>query len=169
MTSFENQIADAFFGIITDDLYAFDPTTGEAGPGTMTKEETRADLLNIFKDAIPGFEFPRFALYDFNSETGDYEETLTLEEIRIIANLMALVWLQRQITSIENTRQKYSGSAFKLTSQASHLGKLLSTQEACERVDRHAQRLYKRRKQEEDGKYSSNWSSLLGKSVFDGD
>ena len=169
MTSFENQIGDAFFAIITDDLYAFNPETGEGGPGIMTKEETQDDLTNIFKAAISGFEFPRFALYNFDPVTCDYEEDLTLEEIRIIANLMALVWLQRQITSIENTRQKYSGSAFKLTSQASHLSRLLSTQEACERIDRHAQRLYKRRKRDEDGRYSSNWGSLVGKSVFDGD
>jgi len=40
MTSFENQIGDAFFAIITDDLYAFNPETGEGGPGIMTKEET---------------------------------------------------------------------------------------------------------------------------------
>ena len=35
-------------------------------------------------------------------------------------------WVQRQVTSIEHTRMKYSGPDFKMTSQANHLSKLLN-------------------------------------------
>lgn len=41
---------------------------------------------------------------------------LTMEEIDILALLMKQGWVQRQVTSIENTRMKYSGSDFKMTS-----------------------------------------------------
>ena len=41
---------------------------------------------------------------------------LTPEEINILALLMKQGWVQRQVTSIENTRMKYSGSDFKMTS-----------------------------------------------------
>ena len=41
---------------------------------------------------------------------------LTSEEINILAILMMSAWVQRQVTSIENTRMKYSGSDFKMTS-----------------------------------------------------
>ena len=51
---------------------------------------------------------------------------LTPEEINILALLMKQGWVQRQVTSIENTRMKYSGSDFKMTSQANHLSKLLA-------------------------------------------
>jgi hypothetical protein len=51
---------------------------------------------------------------------------LTQEEINILALLMKQGWVQRQVTSIENTRMKYSGSDFKMTSQANHLAKLLT-------------------------------------------
>ena len=51
---------------------------------------------------------------------------LTPEEINILALLMKQGWVQRQVTSIENTRMKYSGSDFKMTSQANHLSKLMS-------------------------------------------
>ena len=51
---------------------------------------------------------------------------LTAEEINILALLMKQGWVQRQVTSIENTRMKYSGSDFKMTSQANHLAKLLT-------------------------------------------
>jgi len=54
---------------------------------------------------------------------------LTSEEILIISKLMMDIWLQRQITSIENTRMKYSGADFKMTSQANHLSKLVTLQD----------------------------------------
>ena len=49
-------------------------------------------------------------------ENSYFNEELTHEEINILAILMMEGWLQRQITSIENTRMKYSGSDFKFTS-----------------------------------------------------
>ena len=86
---------------------------------------------------------------------------LTNEEINIIALIMVHSWLQRQITSIENTRMKYSGSDFKMTSQANHLSKLIALQNDIWRQSHHMQRLYKRRKTDDNGKYVSNWSSLM--------
>jgi hypothetical protein len=92
-------------------------------------------------------------------------EPLTSEEINILALLMKQGWVQRQVTSIENTRMKYSGSDFKFTSQANHLAKLLSLLEETRRDSFHMQRLYKRRKLE-DGQYQSNWSVLLENSAL---
>lgn len=98
-TPFE-EIYDRFFGKITDDLYL-----------EWTEQDTKKDLLNILLDAIPQFEFPRFPLYDYNVEKATYNCYLTSEEVNILALYMLNAWLQRQITSIENTRQKYSGSS----------------------------------------------------------
>ena len=95
----------------------------------------------------------------FNSE-------LTPEEINILALLMKQGWVQRQVTSIENTRMKYSGTDFKMTSQANHLSKLLALLEECRRDSFHMQRLYKRRKLAADG-YKSNWSNLMEVSALD--
>ena len=83
--------------------------------------------------------------------------TLTSEEINILAILMMCAWTQRQVTSIENTRMKYSGTDFKMTSQANHLQKLLALLSECQRQSIHLQRLYKRRRFAEDGVYRSNW------------
>ena len=49
-------------------------------------------------------------------EQSSFNEYLTSEEINILAILMMISWTQRQVTSIENTRMKYSGSDFKFTS-----------------------------------------------------
>lgn len=90
-------------------------------------------------------------------EKSHFACNLTDEEINILAILMMNSWLQRQITSIENIRMKYSGTDFKMTSQANHLAKLLSLQTECRRQSHHMQRLYKRRELTDDGKYQSTW------------
>jgi hypothetical protein len=152
MTSF-SKVYDRFLGKITDDMYL-----------EWTIDDTKADCYNILMDAIPLFEFPRFAIYDFNDDY--FNADLTEEEINILANLMMNTWLQRQLVSIENTRMKYGGSDMKLTSQANHLNKLISLKEQAEKTDKHAQRLYRRRKGTRDGHIQSNWS-VLRKSAID--
>lgn len=166
-TSFE-EIYDRFFGKITDDMYL-----------EWTEMDTRKDLLNILIDSIPQFEFPRFPLYDYTvyaQEEKDSDPTLkdhynchlTSEEINIFALYMLNAWLQRQITSVENTRQKYSGADFKMTSQANHLDKLITLKKETERQAFHMQRLYKRRKIIDDkGSIKSNWSTLAENSALD--
>ena len=99
-------------------------------------------------------------------ERSNFKATLSSEEINILALLMKQGWVQRQVTSIENTRMKYSGSDFKMTSQANHLAKLLSLLEESRREAFHMQRLYKRRKKDENGIYQSNWSVLREKSAL---
>lgn len=91
-------------------------------------------------------------------EKSYFQSELTIEEINILAILMMEAWVQRQVTSIENTRMKYSGSDFKMTSQANHLSKLLSLLSETQRQSLHMQRLYKRRRLNEKGNYESNWS-----------
>jgi hypothetical protein len=80
---------------------------------------------------------------------------------------MMISWTQRQVTSIENTRIKFSGSDFKFTSQANHLSKLLNLLAENQRQSHHMQRLYKRRRFDKDGKYESNWSVLRESSAID--
>lgn len=152
-------IYDRFLGKITEDMYV---------DSNWTEQDTLADMENIFIDAVPGFEFPRFALYDFDLSAGVYNVDLTSEEINILAILMYNTWLQRQVASIENIRMKYSGSDFKMTSQANHLAKLMTLKQEAERQDHHMQRLYKRRKITDEGAIQSNWSTLMETSTFDG-
>ena len=161
-------VYDRFLGKITDDMYM-----------EMTLLDTLRDLQNLLVEAIPMFEFPRINIYDYQKFelTVDDDNTvndescfflkLTTEEINILATLMKLIWLRRQIASIENIRMKYSGTDFKFTSQANHLGKLITLQETIEKEDRHNQRLYKRRKLTDQGEIKSNWSALNSSSALD--
>lgn len=171
-TDFE-KIFNAFFSKITDDMYF-----------ELTEQDTKRDVGSILLDSISGFEFPRFPLYDYTVSTttiegidgkpkeiivgGKYNCPLTKEEINIFALLMLNTWVQRQLTSIENTRMKYSGSDFKMTSQANHLAKLMELKKETERQAHHYQRLYKRRKLIDDkGSIKSNWSTLMEMSALD--
>lgn len=90
-------------------------------------------------------------------ERSTFTEDLSPEECEILAILMMINWLQRQITSIENIRMKYSGTDFKMTSQANHLSKLQSLLSECQRQSHHMQRLYKRRALSDNGIYESTW------------
>lgn len=178
-------VYDRFLGKITDDMYL-----------ELTPQDTIRDLRSLLVDAIPGFEFPRVVLsYSLSEETiapeeeiplgsfiedkqgivikentvdiSSFDNELTEEEINILALLMMNGWLQRQIASVENVRMKYSGTDFKFTSQASHIGKLLSLLEELQRQSFHMQRLYKRRKVDENGQIVSNWSCLREVSALD--
>ena len=133
----------------------------------LTPEDTIRDAKQFLLDAIPYFEFPRFALFDYNADTEQYNADLTEEEINILAILMKQAWLDRQINSIENTRMKYSGSDFKMTSQANHLAKLLNLKAENHRENIHAQRLYKRRRPTLTKGVVSNWD-MLGDTALNG-
>ena len=160
-------VYNRFLNRITDDMYM-----------ELTPQDTIHDLQNLLINAIPGFEFPRKTL-DYEIVIGEYGEgfivpsldgtsfvvdgsyfrnELTSEEINILAILMQIGWIQRQVSSIEHVRMKYGGTDFKLTSQANHLAKLLALLEEARRESHHMQRLYKRRKEDEDGNIRSNWS-----------
>lgn len=122
-------------------------------------------IIGILWDEMPEDsinETPRVEI-----ERSSFTAELTSEEINILAILMMCAWVQRQVTSIENTRMKYSGTDFKMTSQANHLSKLLTLLNECNRQSLHMQRLYKRRKIIDNGEYRSNWSVLREKSTFD--
>ena len=175
-----SSVYNVFLGKITDDMYM-----------ELTPQDTVADLQNLLINAISGFEFPKQALtYTILQDTvlvdditendfiinenenfrivdkSAFDADLTHEEQNILALLMVRGWLQRQITTIENTRMKYSGSDFKMTSQANHLAKLLTLSTECRRESHHMQRLYKRRRTE-NGKIRSNWD-VFGSGVYNG-
>ena len=115
----------------------------------------------VWEDTLDLNDIPRVLV-----ERSSFNVELSSEEINILALLMKQSWVQRQVTSIENIRMKYSGADFKMTSQANHLSKLLSLLEESRRDSFHMQRLYKRRKLSKDG-YSSNWSVLREVSAID--
>lgn len=161
-------IYDNFFVRVTDDMYF-----------EMTKLDTQRDLQNILIAALPKFEFPRFNIFDYtlgkeieteDEETGEtiidwdggfFNAALTTEEINILSLCMMEEWFRRQIATVENTREKFSGADFKFTSQANHLAKLKVMKDSTHTDNIHLQRIYKRRKLDSNGKLRSTMGQIM--------
>ena len=145
----------------------------------MTELDTYRDLQDILICAIPRFEFPRFDIFDYelgykeeipNEDPelpptvrwvgGNFNAELTLEEMNILAVSMMVEWFERQLATIELTREKYSGADFKFTSQANHMAKLKLMVDERKQETHHLQRLYKRRIKGADGTMKTTMSLL---------
>lgn len=161
-------IYDSFFSRITDDMYL-----------ELTELDTIKMVQDILINAIPRFEFPRINIFDYdegqwdslgtytgiesnNTEVpaagwvgGTFNMYLTQEEINIIALNMVIEWLGQQLNTTELSKMKYSGSDFKLTSQANHMAKLKVLIDAQTKDSIHLQRLYKRRRFTDGGSQST--------------
>jgi hypothetical protein len=151
----------------------------------LTELDTFRMLEELLISAIHYFEFPRVNLNDYelsevlDEETycgvesnyqevkaiiynsGNFNVSLTPEEINILSTYMVVEWMGQQLASVENMRMKYSGADFKFTSQANHMSKILTIQQDYERKGFHLQRLYKRRLQNEEGIMQSTMGSIM--------
>ena len=150
-TTFQ-EVYDAFTSGITDDMFM-----------EMTKEDTDEILEELLMAALPHFEFPRQDIFNLDKYNKRFKCLLTTEEIRIIRSYMVVEWINYQLASIENVRQKYSGSDFSFTSQASHMDKLIKLRETYKDEGFKLQRLYKRRRRAEDGSYTSTFRKIMSK------
>ena len=150
-------IFDSFLARVTEDMYM-----------EMTELDTYMALQDILVNSIPRFEFPRFDLTDYEEsfwEEGTYcgvesnkvtvpstalvggffNNKLTQEEINILSLCMVVEWFSQQLATTDNTKMKYTGSDFKMTSQANHMAKLKVMIDSYKQDCFHLQRLYKRR------------------------
>ena len=106
------EVYDYFLASITDDMFM-----------ELTKEDTDELLEEILVKALPWFEFPveKNVITSLNREEKNFGVVLNIEEINIIAAYMIVEWIGFQLASVDLVRQKYSGSDWKFTSQASHI------------------------------------------------
>lgn len=149
MTPYQ-KIYDNFFSYVTDDMYL-----------EMTPEETAEDCESLLLASLPLFEFPKEPI-ELDEVNKCVTRDLTQEELNIIAVNMVQAWLQRQITSVEMIRQKMTGTDFKISSQASHLKRLISVLEQIRIESHRLQTLYSRREMR-GGKVVSTFYKLVKK------
>lgn len=115
------KIFDSFLSKIDDQWFA-----------TVATDEAEADMTTILNGAVIHFDFPRVSLTDKDDDMQLFTNDLSLSEIEILANLMKLEWIKREINSIHLLRQQLSSKDFGLTSQANHLKILLELKVATE-------------------------------------
>lgn len=103
--SFLNKITDDYLlTLFTDDLY---------------------NLIDSYRKSA-SIKFKQCKkLQDRDDELEQFNQTLTDEEIEILANLMVLEWLKPRINSIEALRQTMASRDYTMYSQAQHLDVLI--------------------------------------------
>ena len=149
-TSFD-EMEDFFLAGITDDMYL-----------ELTEEDTKQILDEILLAALPSFEFPKNKnLLEVDLDSREFDDDLTTEEMMIIRQYMIAEWIGYQLATVDNVRQKYSGSDFRLTSQASHIKQLVAMKKEYESRGFHLQRLYCRREIGKDGSFKSTFSKIM--------
>ena len=92
MTSFD-VVYTAFQSKILDDEW-----------DTWTETEVEEDLFTLLQAAIARFKFPRVSL-EYTSE--GFTDTLTNDEVQILASYMKCEWLNRNILTWENVKPLY--------------------------------------------------------------
>jgi hypothetical protein len=75
--TFFSTVYNRFLGKITDDMYM-----------ELTPEDTIKDLQNLLIEALPGFEFPRINLYDYEIDV----VTIGQEELIDDDFVVGMVW-----------------------------------------------------------------------------
>ena len=151
-TTFQ-EMYDFFLAGITDDMFM-----------ELTAEDTAEMLEEILMAALPWFEFPveKNILNTIDRENKNFGVVLNTEEMMIIRQYMIVEWIGFQLASVDLIRQKYSGSDFKFTSQASHLKQLKDLKQQYIDKGFHLQRLYRRRsKMDEAGNFVSAYTQII--------
>ena len=107
------EIDNMFLSDISDDTFL-----------TYAEEDRNAILNALRNKAVTRFKACQKDLSDVDSESKQYNDTLTDEEKLIIATIMRKYWLNDKVYSLELLQQRMSNKDWKLTSQAEHLLRL---------------------------------------------
>lgn len=153
----------AFLSKVTDEMYA----------ETWTEQDTYDCLEDLLIESLGKFRFPKFRPFEFSRaivtvrdefdndlSRGAFRDTLSTEEIEILAQLMRISWLDRQICTTQLTRMKIGSSDWKISSQANQLDKLTKLKESYVRENKNEQMWYRRRTIDEDGYIVPNFKGL---------
>lgn len=142
MTSFETVYA-AFLSKILDDEWE-----------GWTEASIKQDLFTLLRPAITRFKFPRVSL-DYTAE--GFTETLTDDEIQILACYMKCEWLNRTILTWENVKPLYTERDF---SQANLLSKFNAMLEAEQKQALRLESIYYRSINKKPFKYRNMASNV---------
>ena len=115
MTSFD-VVYTAFLSKILDDEW-----------DTWTEAEVEKDLFTLLQTAIARFKFPRVSL-EYTSE--GFTDTLTNDEVQILASYMKCEWLNRNILTWENVKPLYEERDFSQANLLDKFNNMLAAEQA---------------------------------------
>lgn len=86
------------------------------------------DLIGIMDGAILNFEYPKIDLKDKDDINQQFNNTLGFDEIQLLANLMVLEWVKRELRNVDSLRQFMTTKDFNTFSQANHINALVNAE-----------------------------------------
>jgi hypothetical protein len=114
MTSFDT-VYTAFLSKILDDEW-----------DAWTEEEMEQDLFTLLEAAVTRFKFPRVSL-EYTAE--GFTDTLTNDEVQILATYMKCEWLNRTILTWENVKPLYEERDFSQANLLDKFNKMLAAEQ----------------------------------------
>ncbi len=120
MSTSYDVVDNSFLNKITDDYLL-----------TIPDEELQRMIDNFRTSASVKFK-QCSKIQNKDKTSREYTETLTDEEVEILANLMVLEWLRQRINSIELLKQTMSTKDYQMYSQANHLKSLMDLKKMTE-------------------------------------
>ena len=114
MTSFDT-VYTAFLSKILDDEW-----------DAWTEEEMEQDLFTLLEAAVTRFKFPRVSL-EYTTE--GFTDTITNDEVQILATYMKCEWLNRTILTWENVKPLYEERDFSQANLLDKFNKMLAAEQ----------------------------------------
>lgn len=112
MTPYD-KVFKAFLSKIQDPLYA-----------ELEVYVAMDDLIEIMDAAILNFEYPKVDLKDKDDELELFTNTLGFDEVQILAQMMVLEWMRRELRNVDTLRQTVTTKDYSTFSQANHINAL---------------------------------------------
>lgn len=112
--TFYEEVFKVFLSKIQDPFYAED----------LSNDIFEEDLTLLLNSAIANFDYPKIDLKAKNDYAQMFTNNLGIEEIEILASLMAYEWVKRQIRNLDLLSQTMTTKEFNTFSQANHLNAL---------------------------------------------
>lgn len=117
-----SDVYKAFLGEIQDDFYL-----------NAAEDIIENDLNILLNKSIVQFSYPKVNIRDKNDMLQQFNVTLDIDEIEILATGMVLAWVERELHSVDMLRQSMTTKDFNTYSQAPHINALARTSERAEK------------------------------------
>lgn len=105
-------------------------------------EQKDIELLALLYQAIPEFKYPKVDLEDKDDTLQEFNVTLTNAEVQIISEAMKLKWIEQKINDEDLIKMQFSDHDYSLSSQGTHLFRLITNQQGIELNLRRMQNRY---------------------------
>lgn len=83
------------------------------------------ELVHLLNEAVFTFDYPKIDLRDKDDELRQFNNTITYDEIYILAESMALFWAEGMLRDVDSLAYDMTPEEMRTTSKANHIKSLM--------------------------------------------